>query len=626
MKKITTGILIILFFSFYVLSPGTAQVRERSDVPDKYKWDLSGLFVSDKAWAEAKMKTDAMIDKIPSFKGTLAESASKLLECLEFTNETRKELRRLSSYSWNKTRQDLRDPKYRAMSAEFNQLNTKFNANTSFINPEIIGMGEKIIKKFINRQPGLKPYSFSFYNLIRRGKYTLSQGEEKVIAEAGRMAPAPASLYNELINSGLLRIDVTLSTGEIIELNLRNFRRYRGLSHQGDRELVYKTFFGELGKYYRTFGSLLNAKVNVDLFNTRARGYSDCLEMKLEPNNIQGAVFHNFIDCANKNLDKFHRYLKIRQHLLEVDSLNLTDLSVSTFRDIDLNYDVEEARELILKSLKPLGNEYTSIVKNAFENRWIDFYPTPGKRSNAYTDLGGYAEHPFILMNYTGRYNDVAVLIHEMGHALHRYFADRGQPIQTANYSSFVAEVAAIFNEILLKKAVLEEIKDDNLRLYFLLNRFESSLFIRAMNSEFELKIHQEAEKGKSLTGESISKIYLETLRKYYGHDKGICTIPEYFGGEWILNRLFFINTYRLYVYATSRTAAVVLADKVLKGEKGAVEKYLDFLSAGGSDYPVSILKRAGVDMMSTVPFESTMMNMDLALDEIERILKKKGR
>lgn len=625
MKKITGVFIVILLTNFFVLSDSSSQVRERSEVPDKYKWDLSDLFVSDEAWAEAKKLVSAKIDKIPSFQGMLSKSASKLLACLEFTTEILKELRRLSSYSWNKTRQDLRDSKYRGLDQEFNQLNTKYNANASFINPEILGMDEKTIQEFIEMELGLKPYSFNLNVLMSQKKHTLSDGEERVIAEAGRMALAPSSIYNSLINTDLVNTEVTLSTGETIKLNQVSFRRYQSLAHKEDRELVYKTYYGELNKYRDTFGSLMNAKINTDLFNTRVRGYSDCLEMILKPNNIPVAVFHNFIASANKNLDKFHRYLIIRKRLLGVETLKLTDFFVPIFRGIDVKYDVEEAKELILKSLKPLGKEYTSIAERAFENRWIDFYPTPGKRSNAYTDLGAYAEHPYILMNYRGQYNDVAILAHEMGHALHRCFADKAQPFPTASYSSFVVEVASTFNEILLKEKVLEKIKDGDVRLYLLLNRFESSIFYRAMTSEFELRIHQEMENGKSLTGESISKIYLETLRKYYGHDKGVCTVPDYIGGEWIFNRLLFINTYRSYVYATSRTAVAVLAEKVLAGEQGAVEKYLDFLAAGGSDYPVNILKRAGVDLTLEEPFEKTMEVMVRTMDEIERILKRKG-
>ena len=621
MQKKMCGILIILSLFFLTSPEVLTQTQDRSEIPDKYKWDLTHLYISDHAWHEAKNKASEKIEGLFQYKGKLAESSEKLLACLQYSTEILKKLRRLSSYSWNKTRQDLRDSKYRAMDQETNQLNTKYNAYAAFIQPELLAVGAKTIQLFIETEPGLQPYTFFLNDLMRRKKHILSNEEEKVIAEAGGMSQSPSSIYSTLINMDLAKTDITLSTGETIKLNQQGFWRYRSTAHKEDRELINRTFYSDLKNWQRPFGSLMNAKVNADLFNMRVRGYSDCLEMTLEPNNIPVAVFHNFIQNVNKNLDKFHRYLNIRKRLLGVDKLEFTDLSIPTFSDFSLNYDLEKAKELILESLKPLGKAYTSIIKKAFESRWIDIYPTPGKRSNAYTDLGAYAEHPYILTNYSGRYRDMSTLIHELGHALHRYSADRAQPFPTSNYASFVAEVAAIFNEKLLINTVLKKITDEDSRLYLLINSIDKSIFDRALVSEFEWRIHLEAEKGKTLTGEVISRIYLETLRKYYGHEKGICNVPDFVGIKWIFERLMFINTYRYYVYSTSKTAAKYLAEKVLAGEKGAVRKYLNFLASGGSDYPINILKKAGVDLTSSEPFEKTMEAMVQTMNEIEEII-----
>lgn len=625
MQKIIGGILVILALFFLMQSQAVLQTRDRSEVSDKYKWDLTDLYSSDEAWYEAKNKISEQIESLYQFKGSLAESSAKLLACLQYSTDIFKDLRRLSSYSWNKARQDLRDSHYRAMDQEMNQLSTKYNTHTAFIQPEILRMDEKTIQNFIESEPALKPYAFFLNDLIRQKKHVLSEDAEKVIAEAAWMSQATRSVYNALISAGLTHSKVKLSTGETIELDQAGLRRYRSLASKEDRELVNRAYYSDLNKWRRTFGELMNAKINMDLFNTRVRGFSDCLEMTLEPNNIPAAVFHNLIANANKNLDKFYRYLKIRKRLLGVDKLEFTDLSVPTFRNLGLSYDIEEAKELILESLQPLGETYTSIIKKAFENRWIDVYPTSGKRSNGYTDSGAYAEHPYVLMNYSGGYQDVSTLTHELGHVLHRYLTDRAQPFPTSNYASFVAEVAAIFNEKLLRHEVLKDTEDDDARLYLLINSIESTLFNRAQISEFEWKIHQDAESGNALTGDKISRIYLETLRKYYGHDISICNVPDYFDINWIFGRLLFINTYRIYVYATSQVATTFLAEKVIAGERGAVQKYLDFLSAGGSDYPHNLLKSAGVDLTSSEPFAKTMEAMDKAMDEIERILVKKG-
>jgi oligoendopeptidase F len=625
MQKITGSILIILSLLCLTQSQVLSQTRNRSEVPDKYKWDLTDLYSSDEAWYEAKNKVSQKIEALSQFKGSLAESSAKLLACLQYSTEILKDLRRLSSYSWNKARQDLRDSKYRAMDQETNQLNTKYNAHAAFIQPEILRMEEKAIQKFIRTEPALKPYTFFLSDLMRQKKHFLSEDAEKVIAEAGWMPQATSSVYNALINVGLTHSKVKLSTGETIELDQAGFQRYRSLASKEDRELVNRAYYSDLNKWRSTFGELMNAKINMDIFNTRVRGFSDCLEMTLEPNNIPVAVFHNLIANVNKNLDKFHRYLKIRKRLLGVDKLELNDLSVPTFRDFDLNYDIEVAKELILESLQPLGEACISIINKAFESRWIDVYPTPGKRSNGYTDLGAYAEHPYVLTNYSGKYQDVSTLTHELGHVLHRYLTDRAQPFPTSNYASFVAEVAAIFNEKLLRHGVLQNTEDDDARLYLLLNTIDKTIFDRALISEFEWKIHQEAEKGNALTGDTISAIYLEILRKYYGHDQGICHVPDYFDTNWIFERLLFINTYRIYVYATSQVATTFLTENVIAGERGAVQKYLDFPSAGGSDYPHNLLKKAGVDLTSSEPFAKTMEAMDRDMDEIESILEKKG-
>ncbi len=626
MRKITGTILVFLVILNSTLSQVRSQIQDRSNLPDKYKWDLTDLYPSDEAWTEAKKKVAAQIDKMPSFNGRLTESASNLLACLKFSTEIAMELRRMSSYSYNKTNQDLRDPNYRAMDQETNQLFTAYSAKSSFIEPKILALDEKTIQKFMEIEPGLQPYNFYLNDLIRRKEHTLSEGEEKVIAEAGRMSFAPSSIYNTFINSNLVDSEITLSTGETVKLDQPGFNRYGRLANKEDRKHAYRIFYDELNKWRSTFGALMNAKVNSDIFDTRVRGYHNSLEMMLEPDNIPAAVFNNLIANSNKHLDTFYRYLNIRKRLLGVDKLEFTDLSLPVFKDFDLNYDVEKAKELILESLEPLGREYTSIIKRALESRWIDFFPTPDKRSGGYNDFGAYAEHPYILMNYTGLYSDVATLAHELGHVLHQYFADRVQPFPTSNYSSFVAEVASTLNEKLLMDKVLQKTKDDETRLSLLWRSIDSSLFDRAQVSEFEWRIHQEAEKGNALTGDSISRIYLETLRKYYGHDEGVCIVPDFVDLAWSLDRLLFVETYRIYVYATSQTAATMLAEKILAGEADTVQKYLDFLSAGGSDYPIGILKKAGVDMTSPDPFNKTMEAMERAMDEIEDILDKIGK
>lgn len=625
MQPFTIKIIIILSILLLSYSQVGSQTRDRSQVPEKYRWDLSHLYASDEAWAEAKKRANDHIDKISSFKGTLSESAGKLLSCLEFTTEIDKALERLGNYAYNKSGQDMRDAKYQAMNREINQLNATYAAAGSFIEPEILAIGEATIRRFIASEPGLGPYTFYLNDLIRRKPHILSGGEEKIIAEAGRISATPVDLYNTFVNVEFPYPRVTLGSGETVELDPAGYRRYRNLPDPEDRELVIKTFLKTLNRYRHTFGALLNAKVNSDLFYSRVLGYRHCLDMILDPDHIPETVYHNLIADANRNLDKFHRFLKIKQRLLGVDTLNYSDLFAPAVLGVHQDYDVEEARKLILESLKPLGPDYTTFAKKAFGNRWIDFFPTPGKRFGAYNNDGAYDAHPYILLNYTCGYDDLAILAGELGHSVHTCFANRTQPFPTAGYSSFTAETASHVNEVLLRETMLKKIRDDHLRLYLLLAANESSIFDRARVSEFELKIHQEVESGRTLTGDSISTIYLDTLRKYYGHHPGVCIVPDYFSMSWCIDHLLIVRTYRIYLYGASQIAATALAQKVLAGEKGAVTKYLALLSAGGSDYPIDILKNAGVDMTSPQPFQQTMEAMGRTMDTIEGILDKKG-
>lgn len=312
--------------------------------------------------------------------------------------------------------------------------------------------------------------------------------------------------------------------------------------------------------------------------------------------------------------------------MLGVDKLKYSDLYAPVVKGIDLEYTFEEAKELVLDSVKPLGKDYAQVVKQGFNERWIDVYPTAGKRAGAYSNGSAYDVHPYILLNYNGRYDDVSTLAHELGHTMHSHYSNKNQPYPTADYSIFVAEVASTFNEALLINKMLSEIKDDDIRLSFLMDYLEGlrqTVFRQTQFAEFELRIHEIAERGEPLTGDVLSKLYGDILKKYYGHDKGICYVDEIYTVEWAYVPHFYYNFY-VYQYATSFTASTALVEKVLNNENRAVEKYIEFLSSGGSDYPINLLKKAGVDMTTPEPFNKTMAAMNRTIDEIERILEKR--
>jgi oligoendopeptidase F len=371
----------------------------------------------------------------------------------------------------------------------------------------------------------------------------------------------------------------------------------------------------------------MNAEVQKVLFYAKARKYSSDLEATLDGPNIPVSVYTHLVDGVNKNLPTFHRYLKLRKRMLGLtDDLHYYDLYAPLVADVDLNYTAEEAEQHVLAAVAPLGPDYASVVKRAFNERWIDFYPTEGKVSGAYSNGGAFDVHPYMLLNYLDQYNDVSTLAHELGHTMHSYYSNKTQPYPTASYQTFVAEVASTFNEALLLDHMLKQIKDDSTRLALLGNYLENAkatVFRQTQFAEFELRMHEMAQKGEPITGDALAKLYLDITRKYYGHDQGICLVDDFIGNEWSYIPHFYRDFY-VFQYATSFTAAEALSAKVLSGDAAATKRYLTFISSGGSKYPIDLLKDAGVDMTTDEPLDLTVKKMNEVMDEMEALLAKK--
>jgi len=615
---------ILVFFASQVLS----QTRERSEVPVKDRWKLEDLYPSDEAWNKAKEKLVAQFDEVLEYKGRLAESAPELLTCLDFNSRLSREFGRLHSYAAMKADEDTRNSKYLAMRQETEQLATDYSSKASYIEPEIAKMDKSKIDEFIAREPGLKVYKMYLHDIQRTKAHTLSEKEEKILAEASLLAGGPSSIYMIFSNAELPYPQVELSDGTTVELNKAGYARYRAVPNRRDREAVFQAFWGAFNNFRRTIGVQLYANVKKDMFYARTRGYNSSLESALDKNNIPTRVYSALIENVNNNLDSFHRYLNLKRKMLGVETLKYSDVYAPVVKGIDLKYSYEEAKKLVIDAAKPLGNDYVRLVEKALANRWVDVYPTPAKRAGAYSNGGAYDVHPYILLNYNGQYDDVSTLAHELGHAMHSYYSNKTQPYPTADYSIFVAEVASTFYEALLMDKMLKEIKDDDIRLSLLmsyLDGIKGTVFRQTQFAEFELLIHQKAERGQPLTGDILSQLYGEILKKYYGHDKGVCHIDELYTVEWAYVPHFYYNFY-VYQYSTSFTASTALAEGILNKEKGAVGRYIKFISSGGSDYPIDLLKKAGLDMTTAGPFNKTIAVMNRTMDEIEAILEKKTK
>jgi oligoendopeptidase F len=506
------------------------------------------------------------------------------------------------------------------------QLGTDYNSKTAFIVPEIAKLDKQQIDAFMEQQPGLKVFRMALYDVLRMKAHTLSESEEKILAEAGLLADGPSSIYTVFSNAELPYPEIKLSDGTTARLNQAGYSRYRAVQNRNDREAVFDAFWGALDKFKATFGTQLYANVKKNMFYARTRNYKSSLHSALDKNNIPTEVYTALIENVNNNLDSFHRYLKLKKRMLSVATLEYSDVYAPVVKGIDLEYTYEEAKKLVLDAMEPLGADYCRIVAEAFEKQWIDVYPSPGKRSGAYSNGDAYDVHPYILLNYNDQYEDVSTLAHELGHTMHSYYSNKNQPYPTADYPIFVAEVASTFNEALLIDKMLKEIKDDDTRLSLLMNYLDGikgTVFRQTQFAEFELRMYEMAERGEPLTGDVLTKLYGDILKRYYGHDKGVCHIDELYTVEWAYIPHFYYDFY-VYQYSTSFTASTALAEKVLGKEKEAVKNYIDFISAGGSDYPINLLKKAGVDMTSAEPFNKTMAAMNRTMDEIEAILAKK--
>jgi len=602
--------------------------KERSVVQDNYKWDLRPIYESDGVWESAKDKLVAGLPGIEKFKGILTRSAKDLFACLDYMSIIKKEASRLYGYSSMNSDLDTRDMKYSSMTKELQQILSDFSAEASYINPEILTIDWQKIEQFIKDEPKLEIYRKWLKDLFHEKEHTLTQGEERIMALSGLISGVPYSTFNTFSNAEMPSPDIILSTGEKVLLTSSGYNLYRGLPNRADRELVFRTFWGNYKRFEASYGEMLYGNVMAGIFSYKSRNYSSSLEEALYPNNIPVKVYHSLIENVNNNLPAFHRYLAIKKRMLNVDTLKYLDLYAPVVKDVNLKFTYEEAKALVLKALAPLGTEYISVVKKAMDERWIDVLPTTAKSSGAYSSDAAYDVHPYILMNYNDLYSDVSTLAHELGHTMHSYFANKTQPYPTADYPTFVAEVASTFNEVLLFREIMKEIGDEDVRLSLLmswLDQFKGTLFRQTQFAEFELLIHEAAEKGEPLTGEFLSGLYENEVKKYYGHDKGVCYIDDYISMEWAFIPHFYMGFY-VYQYSTSFTASISLAERVINNEKGALENYIKFLSSGGSDYPIELLKKAGVDMTTSAPFDKTIAAMNSIMDEIEKILTNKEK
>jgi oligoendopeptidase F len=600
------------------------QDRDRAKVADTYKWNLADIYPEVATWRKQKEAVQAEFPKLREFRGKLGSSPQTLASALELSTRLAKELTRQYVYASMLADTDTRVSEPQGMQQEMQQIYAQFGAEASFIEPEVLKVGTTTIEKFIAAEPRLKVYTFYLRDIVRRAPHTLTDAEEKLLADAAPLAGSASNIYGILTNADFPYPTITLHDGRSVKVDQPGYSELRTSKSRDDRKAAMTAFFSSLGGFSRTFGTTINSELQKVLFYARARKYTSNLEASLDPAHIPVSVYTRLVAGVNRHLPTFHRYLKLRKRMMGItDDLHYYDLYAPLVSSVDLRYTPDEAQKHVLASLAPLGSEYQSVVHRAFNERWLDWYPTEGKRSGAYSNGGAYDVHPYMLLNYLGQYNDVSTLAHELGHTMHSYYSNKVQPFPTADYATFVAEVASTFNEALLIDHMLKQIKDTPTRLSLLGNYLENikaTVFRQTQFAEFELKMHEMVEKGQPITGDALAALYLDITRRYYGHDQKVAIVDDYIAHEWSFVPHFYRDFY-VFQYATSFTAAEALSAKVLSGDKEATKRYLTFLGSGGSDYPVDLLKRAGVDMTTDEPLDLTIRKMNAIMDEMEKLL-----
>jgi len=579
--------------------PSVAQERDRSKISDEFKWDLTAIYPSDQAWRADKDKLVSELPELRKFQGALGSSASRLADALETQSRLDKELARLYVYASMSSDQDTRVSAYQGMEQEMIQLNSSLGTEEAFIQPEILKIDKATIDRFLAEEPRLHVYRHYLEDIERQRAHTLSNAEEKLLAGSSVMASGPSSVYGIFTDADFPYPSVTLSDGKTVKLDKAAFSLYRASPNREDRQKVMEAFFSALAKYRGTFGSMMNSNVQGSVFYARARNYETSLQASLDGPNIPVTVYSRLVEGVDRNLPTFQRYLKLRKRMMGLSELHYYDLYAPLVSSVDTKYSVQDSERNILAALSPLGPEYAAGAKRAFTERWIDMYPNEGKSSGAYSNGAAYDVHPYMLLNYNGKYEDMSTLAHELGHTMHSYFSNKTQPYPLSSYPIFVAEVASTFNEALLNDYMLKHTSDDATRLSLLGNYLEGikgTVFRQTQFAEFELRMHEMVEKGQPLTGDALSKLYSEIVKKYYGHDQGVCIVDDYVANEWAFIPHFY-SSYYVFQYATSFTASSALSEKVLSGQPGATERYLKFISSGQSKYPIELLKDAGVDM-----------------------------
>ncbi|WP_042224647.1 oligoendopeptidase F [Oceanobacillus manasiensis] len=603
------------------MAKSTKELPKRNEVPVNLTWKLEDIFETDQAWDEELAKLQKDIPQIAEYQGKLSDSADSLYNMLQLQDKLSQRLGKLYTYAHMRYDEDTTNSWYQGLNAKAENVLTQASSEMSFIVPEILAMEEGKIETFLEENQNLQAYKKTLDEITRQRPHVLSQKEEALLAEASEPMSNASQTFGMLNNADLTFPLIKNEAGEEVELTHGRYISFLESKDRRVREEAFKAMYGKYGEFKNTFASTLSGNVKKDNFYAKVRNYKSAREAALDNNNIPEQVYDNLVEAVNEKLPLLHRYAALRKKVMKLDELHMYDLFTPLVQDVDMEFPYGKAQKVVLEGLEPLGEEYLNIVKEGYENRWIDVEENKGKRSGAYSS-GAYGTNPYILLNWQDNVNNMFTLAHELGHSVHSYHTRKNQPYRYGNYSIFVAEVASTCNEALLNDYLLKTTEDEKEKLYLLnhfLEGFRGTVFRQTMFAEFEHDIHERMQNGEALTAERLTELYYDLNKKYFGD--GVVSDEE-IGLEWARIPHFYYNYY-VYQYATGYSAATALANKILEKEEGAVDRYLNFLKAGSSDYPIEVLKQAGVDMTSKQPILDALDVFEEKLNEMEQLLSQ---
>lgn len=589
---------------------------DRKDIDDKYKWKIDLMYSSQESIDKDISKIKSYINEIKEYKGKLSQSKENMYEALNIYEKASQLLQNLYVYTHMKQHEDTRINENQAMATKTDMLSTELSTASSYMVPEIIAIDESKLKEYLEDEK-LSFYKKYIEEILREKPHTLSEKEEEILAAVSDLTSVPENAYDMLSYADMDFPKIENEDGEMVKLTHSNFSTFLKSKNNKVRKNAFDAMYKTYDKYKNTFASMLYGGIKSEIFYSKTRKYESALYASLFQDDISVDVYNNLIKAVDENLDTLNRYVDIKKKFLGLEDIHMYDLYVPLTESFDMKIPYEEAQEIVLNALKPLGEEYLGLIKRAFEENWIDVYENEGKQGGAYS-WGSYDSHPYILMNYKDDLNSLFTLIHELGHSMHSYYSKKTQPYLYSGYKIFVAEVASTLNELLLINYLLEKADSKEERVYLLnyyLEQFRTTVYRQTMFAEFEKLTHASVEDGNPLTAKEFNDIYYDLNKKYYGNST---VVDEQIALEWARIPHFYSNFY-VYKYATGFSAASALSQKILTEGKGAVDKYIEFLKSGGSDYPLNQLKAAGVDMEKKESVDKALEVFKELVDKLEK-------